>query len=330
MRFGPIFFVAVLTSFSACKSPYAGDRSQTLGAPGGAGQDEIMSHGRIEATREIRIEIDELSGIDNSVDPETGKITIISVGDSDFKIFFNEFGPKFGRGTADSASFKKVVSNAGPGSQWEGVAIDADGRFFVLEESPGVVYVIDAARKGLTQTITLDYKQEGLRVEGFEENSLGEGIALLQNGHLLILKEKNPAMLIEFGPDGDEPYGVSPETLIAKREAFKLSAGEKIKYKPLKWWRFTDKSRSFMQDLSELAVGPDGVLYALSDESNRLARLESRLRVKEDKVNIKEYWDLPKSMEHPEALTFVGNAPVVGVDTKNGRENLFIFGPLPE
>lgn len=89
MRFGAIFFVAVLTSLSACKSPYADDRSQTLGAPGGAGQDEIISHGRIEPTREIRIEIDELSGIDNIVDPETGKITIISVGDSDFKIFFH-------------------------------------------------------------------------------------------------------------------------------------------------------------------------------------------------------------------------------------------------
>jgi uncharacterized protein YjiK len=245
-------------------------------------------------------------------------------------IFFNEYGPRFGGGTADSASFKKVTINTGPGSQWEGVATDSKGRFFILEESPGAVYVIDSARKHLTQTITLDYKQEGLRAGGFEENSLGEGIALLQKGHILILKEKSPAMLIEFGPEGDDPIGVSPETLIAKREAFQLSDGETIKYKPLKWWRFTDKSKSFMQDLSELAVGPEGVLYALSDESNRLARLESRLPVKEDKVNIKEYWDLPKAMEHPEALTFVGGAPVIGVDTKDGKENLFIFRPLPE
>jgi hypothetical protein len=47
-------------------------------------------------------------------------------------------------------------------------------------------------------------------------------------------------------------------------------------------------------------------------------------------VIIKDYWDLPKSMEHPEALTFVGSTPVIGVDTKDGKENLFVFGPLPK
>lgn len=330
MRFCAIFFVVIAASLTACKSPRTGEYSQTVGAPDGTGLDDIKSHGRIESTRAIRFGLDEFSGMDSVIDPRTGKVTIFGVGDGGFEIIASEFSRDFTGGTSNTAQLKKLVPRNGDGSQWEGISADANGLLFVLEESPGTVHVFDSSAKRLIQTITLDYKHEGLRAGDFEENSLGEGIALLQNGHILILKEKDPAMLIEFGPDGDEPYGVSPETLIAKREPFALSAGEKIKYKPLKWWRFTDKSRSFMQDLSELAVGPDGILYALSDESNRLARLESRLRVKEDKVNIKAYWDLPKSMEHPEALTFIGNAPVVGVDTKNGRENLFVFGPLPE
>ena len=330
MRFGAIFFVVIVASFAACKSPRAGEYSNTLGASDDVGHGGMKAHGRIESTRAIRFRLDEFSGMDSIVDPRTGRVTIFGVGDRNFEISSSEFSRDFTTGNSTIADLKKLVSHTADESQWEGIAIDAKGLFFVLEESPGAVYVFDSTANRLIQDITLDYKHEGLRAKGFEENSLGEGIALLQNGHVLILKEKDPAMLIEFGPEGSDPIGVSPETLIKKREAFKLSDGETIKYKPLKWWRFTDNANDLMHDISEIAVGPDGTLYALSDESDRLARLETNLRIEEDNVNIKEYWDLPKSMEHPEALTFVGGAPVIGVDSKDAKENLFIFGPLPE
>ena len=55
-----------------------------------------------------------------------------------------------------------------------------------------------------------------------EPNSRGEGMILMKNGHVLVLKEKQPSMLIEFGPKGDLPMGYGPDTFLAHGEAFAL------------------------------------------------------------------------------------------------------------
>ena len=98
-------------------------------------------------------------------------------------------------------------------SQFEGVAADGAGRVFILEESPGHVYVFDAALTKVEARITLRVRPDDPAFATLAEawaahpNSRGEGIVLLDRGHLLILKEKDPRRLIEFGPDGDQPVG---------------------------------------------------------------------------------------------------------------------------
>src|SRR4029079_4251463 len=46
-------------------------------------------------------------------------------------------------------------------------------------------------------------------------NSRGEGLLLLRRGHVLIAKERDTACLIEFGPPGDRPIGVTADTVLA-------------------------------------------------------------------------------------------------------------------
>ena len=39
---------------------------------------------------------------------------------------------------------------------------------------------------------------------------------LMKKGHVLVLKEKQPSMLIEFGPEGDAPMGYGPDTFLQR------------------------------------------------------------------------------------------------------------------
>ncbi len=312
----PALAALLILSLSACRTP-SGDSTAALAGANDAATD----NGKAEIVTMLRADVDELSGFDGQVDA-SGKIRIAAIGDAGFKIAFAEFEADFVNKKERTVNVKSLLSGAGNASQWEGVASDASGKIFVLEESPGTIFVFDADAKTLLQKIKLDFGGE------FEVNSLGEGLVLLKDGHILVLKEKKPAMLVEFGPAGSEAVGVSSDNIIEKNEPFALVPGDKIKYKPLKSWDFTAKAEELMADFSELAVGPGGVLYLLSDESGRIGRLESKLRTDEKKVNVKAFWDLPKKIEHPEALIFIGTTPVVGIDTKSKDDNVFILAPL--
>lgn len=107
---------------------------------------------------------------------------------------------------------------AGAASQWEAVDVDAEGRVFVLEERPGAVHVLTRGLDARVHTIELDLPGGkgwcgDLQDDWDDEpNSRGEGLVLGDGGHLLVLKEKHPSLIVEFGPPGDDPWATFGRT----------------------------------------------------------------------------------------------------------------------
>lgn len=210
-------------------------------------------------------------------------------------------------------------------SQWEGVAVDGAGRIFILEETPGRIFAFDAAAKTLIKVIHLKFDALGQGEPA--QNSRGEGLVLLKNGHVLVAQEKQEPALIEFGPEQDQPEGVSAATILAGKEEFQLSQDDELV--PLKIWPLDDESSEVLPDISELALGPEGKIYLLSDEGMTIGVLEGKLRIEEEWSSVRKYWKLPKEASHPEGLAFLGPAPIVGCDDPSGRGDLFLLDPLP-
>jgi hypothetical protein len=95
------------------------------------------------------------------------------------------------------------------GGQFEGVDVAGEGTVLVLCEDPPAVLVLDPAGDG-AQRVTLVAGDRGVVRDVFDEaSSSGEGLLPLRDGRLLVAKEKDPPLLVEFGPDGAEPRGIA-------------------------------------------------------------------------------------------------------------------------
>jgi hypothetical protein len=193
-------------------------------------------------------------------------------------------------------------------SQFEGVTTDAAGRLFVLEENPGHVYVFDPDGTRLLTRIALRVRP-GLA--GFDvlasawaahPNSRGEGIVLLGRGHLLILKEKEPRRLIEFGPEGDQPLGLRP---LSDGEPFELRNDETIHVVPLREWKLSDESQQDFPDVSDLHADEHGSLWILSDSGRAIGRVGAANADGRLTVEAITRLDADGGLEKPEGLAFV-------------------------
>jgi uncharacterized protein YjiK len=102
----------------------------------------------------------------------------------------------------------------------------------------------------------------------------------------------------------------------------------------LKAWEFSDPLHELATDASEIALGPDGRVYLLSQESATLIRLEKTLKPGERKVGMEHgaYWRLPRGMDKAEGLVIDnGMHPWIGIDIKQAnRPNLFRLSPIDD
>jgi len=209
--------------------------------------------------------------------------------------------------------------------QAEAVAADGDQQALILIEDPALLLVLDTLNRRLTHAYALDGGQhEGLADTWRDDpSSRGEGMVLLRDGHVLVLKEKRPAGLLEFGPVGDEPRGVSAGTLHVPGQRWDAPAGDRLV--ALAWWPVDDT----LADLSDAEIGPDGGLYLLSDQTNAVGRLFLPLTV----GAVPEYarvWALDPSIEKAEGLTFLPDGTgLVAVDRRDLGRNLASLPPLP-
>ena len=268
---------------------------------------------------EIDAKLVELSGL--GLRTLGGKLEILAVGDGHRKIASAD---------ASEATPSFVVHDSLPSaeaeSQWEAITGDATGRVFVLEESPGAVYVLDPE-------ITSEEAKITLTLDGSEwekGNSRGEGLVLLKNGHILLLKEKSPTLLVELGPLGEEASGYAPGSAVSANDVFPVPRSNERTYVILKEWAIGDSAAKVAPDASDLAVGPDGLLYVLSDKGRSISVIAASVGPSDECFELDATWRLPKAIAKPEGLAILpdGRVYVASDGPGRGQKRLFLLSKL--
>lgn len=284
---------------------------------------------------------------------ETGEdgINIYAVGDGSYEIARFQIDAASGAAIIDAQDVADVVRKGkADASQWEAIATDGRDTICMLSENRGEITCLDHRLEHRRGSFTLDVSSIGHLELAWKArpNSRGEGMILMKKGHVLVLKEKHPAMLVEFGPEGDSPIGYGPAAFLQDNEEFaglKTDSEEPIVYRAnraifpvqrrlvaLKTWEFSERLRELATDASEITLGPDGSVYLLSQESATLIRLQKILKPDEEKVSLDRgaYWKLPAGLEKAEGLVIDGGMhPWIGIDIKQtSKFNLFRLSPI--
>jgi uncharacterized protein YjiK len=255
------------------------------------------------------------------------------VGDEDFTVVSATIASPTEVSEFHRHGLKDVLAGSGaPGSsEWEAADGDRTGRVFILQESPGVVYIFSPELDRLLHVIELSVEDSDRLDWENEPNKQGEGLVLLGNGHVLIAKEKDPPLVMEFGPRGDDAQGVEPGLLLLGDEEFPLPPTERAEYVLLSSWGLDLDAQRRISDISDVAVGQDDRLYLLSDESRCIARLEQPLPPEQPRLSVTGIWTLPVEIEQPEGLVLLDDhTPVVAIDRQEPRSNLFVLDHLEE
>jgi hypothetical protein len=287
-------------------------------------------HGGHRATLDLvaygEIPLREVSGL--AVAQLQGVSHLAAVGDHGPRVGLARLDPSNASGLGDWTVIDLSTLDAPPGApvfaQAEAVATDGNRQALVLIEDPALLLVLDTVDRRLTSAYSLDSGEHS----GLEDtwrndaSSRGEGMVLMRGGHVLVIKEKRPAGLIEFGPEGDEPVGVAGHTLLPPGESWIAPPGERLM--GLAWWPVDDT----LADLSDADIGPDGALYLLSDKENAIARLAMPVDV-DGTVSYERVWALPDDIEKAEGLAFLPDgSALVAVDRSDVGRNLFTLPPL--
>jgi hypothetical protein len=212
--------------------------------------------------------------------------------------------------------------------QVEAVCADGAGRILILQESPPRVELLDWAGHRVVTRIALEIPAGHALHQSWvdSEGSQGEGAAFMQNGHLLIAKEKDPAAFIEFGPEGEAASGFGPESALEAGQRWPTDEGDHV-FVPLAVWMPSVKLQANCEDFSDLEVGPDRRLYLLSDRSQSIARV-GELVADDGVARADEVWPLPTLDGKPEGLALTRNGrAIVALDTKQAKENLVLLEP---
>jgi hypothetical protein len=281
--------------------------------------------GALEKRGRGRVPLQEVSGLASAyVD---GTLRLVAVGDARVSLALADVDDDGRVGSWSVLTTADVATEPvddGRFQQLEAVAADGAGTVWVLTEETSWLAGVDVAARAVVGTARLDTAAipDLDRSWSRAGASRGEGLLLLREGHVLVAKEKDPAGLVELGPRGDEPLGVSGQTLLGAGEPFAL-LGEVLD--ALAWWPLPDAVRRHLHDLSDLATDGDGWVWLLSDQSSSLARLLLPLEPGAE-VEVDDVVGLPGAVDKPEGLCFLpGGVIAVAEDRHDEADNLWLL-----
>jgi hypothetical protein len=212
--------------------------------------------------------------------------------------------------------------------QIEAVCADGIGRIALLQETPPRVELVDPEASKVVALIDLAVEGPGEIAQAWSDpkGSRGEGMALLPSGHLLVAKEKKPAALIEFGPPGSQSRGLVSGGALEDGKGWPIKDGHH-RFVALAIWLPDKTLTKTCADFSDLAIGPDGCLYLLSDKSCTLTRLDD-LPSGGGVASLLDVWRISDLDGKPEGLAFTGQGhAIIGLDTRKARRNLVLLEP---
>jgi hypothetical protein len=209
--------------------------------------------------------------------------------------------------------------------QFEGLAVTADGMVLMLREDPPSVLVHDR-QGGVIETLILEPGvRDRLSDVLSNASSSGEGLLALRGGRLLVAQEKDPALLVELGPQHSEASGVSVDSFPLGDERW---GGGHGRLQALAAWKLDG-----VKDVSDLAFA-DGVLYCLSDQSRRVVAVDLPLDPGSRRAVAGDRWDLsvPERQGEPDGkpeglVVAADGAFIVGLDTRTAGANLCWYRP---
>jgi hypothetical protein len=285
---------------------------------------------RLQARRLVDVPLQEVSGI-CSHRSKNGRMRLMAVGDRLAKIAWF-FPPRSNEGQIDwhTRNIAELSGSLVPkhDPQVEAICADGVGRIALLQETPPRVELIDPKASKVVASIDLVVEGRGevARAWSDPEGSRGEGMVLLPDGRLLVAKEKKPAALIEFGRPGSQSRGLIRGGALRDGERWPIKKGHH-RYVALAIWLPDKKLDKTCADFSDLAIGPDGCLYLLSDKSATIAQLDD-LPPGGGRAALLAAWRLGDLEGKPEGLAFTpqGQA-IVGLDTRKARRNLVLLEP---
>lgn len=270
-----------------------------------------------------RVPLAEVSGL--TVLRYGGTTRLVAVGDARVSLALADVAPDGSLGEWSVLTTHDVAAPPGRARffELEATAADGSGTVWVLTEETSWLGGVDVDQCVVVATARLetstipelhdDWTRPGA--------SRGEGLALLVDGHVLVAKEKDAAGLVELGPVGDEPLGVSAETLLPAGEAFDLRGDELV---ALAWWPLPKAVARRFHDLSDLAPDHEGGLWLLSDQSTCYGRLVLPL-LPGAEVAVVDVVDLPRDVRKPEGLAFLpGGLVAVAEDRHDTDDNLWL------
>ena len=212
------------------------------------------------------------------------------------------------------------------GTQFEAVASTGADTVLVLQEQPARVLHLNLATPALLGQLHLEVPDgHPLRQSWLgDRSSRGEALLLAENGHLIVVKEKEPAAILEFGPPGDAAVGWRRGGLTSAP-----GYGDAALTVLATWWLGADLSKR-LPDISDATIGPDGRLYLISDQGSSIARLPDSLDAAGGTVEADAIWHIAGSPENAEGLVILEDGTaLVGLDTKSPKRNLLRLEPLP-
>lgn len=212
------------------------------------------------------------------------------------------------------------------GTQFEALVSTGGDTVLVLQEQPARVLHLDLAGPALRGGLQLDVPEgHPLRQSWLgDRSSRGEALLLTGRGHLIVVKEKDPAAILEFGPAGDAPVGWLRGAAVEPP-----GYGDATLTVLATWWLGEELS-TWLPDISDATVGPDGCLYLVSDQGSAIARLPDALDPAGGTVEAAALWRIAGGPENAEGLVILEDGtPIVGLDTKSPKANLLRLEPLP-
>lgn len=212
--------------------------------------------------------------------------------------------------------------------QIEAVCADGIGRILLLQETPPRVELIDPRVSKVVASIDLAVEGRNEIAQAWSDpnGSRGEGMVLLPGGHLLVVKEKQPAVFVEFGPPNSRSQGFVRGGALANGERWPIKNGQH-RFVSLAIWLPDKILARTCADFSDLEIGPDGCLYLLSDKSSTIARIND-LCAGGGTASLLDAWRLDDLDGKPEGLAFTSDGrAVVGLDTRKPRRNLVLLEP---
>jgi hypothetical protein len=295
-----------------------------MGRNGKSGRNEL------HVRRVVDVPLREVSGICLSRS-RNGRMSLMAVGDHAAKVaWFSLSRSDEGRIRWHTSNIAKLSGSLLPkrDSQVEAVCADGLGRILLLQETPPRVELIDPKSLKVVASIDLAVEGRGKIAQAWShpKGSRGEGMALLRGGHLLVAKEKEPAVFIEFGPPHSPSRGLVRGGALRDGERWSIKQGHH-RFVALAVWLPNKKLAKNCADFSDLEIGPDGRLYLLSDQSCTIARLDD-LPAGGGTAALLDAWRLGDMDGKPEGLAFTSQGrAIVGLDTRKPRRNLVLLEP---